>query len=88
MRHSQCRALGAESATAGAIELRHGYPEDFRYLMHSGMRVDRSCGRAPFLPGRRLASRTGSLEVVVADDDLSPSNSATWGGTQLFSGLA
>jgi hypothetical protein len=38
----------------------------------NGMRVDRSCGRAPLLRGRGLASRTGSLEVVIAyDDDLS-----------------
>ena len=61
-----------ESAMARAIELWHRYPEDFRYLMHHGMRVDRLCGRAPLLRGRGLASRTGSLEVVIAyDDDLS-----------------
>lgn len=46
-------------------------PEDFRYLTHHGMRVDRLCGRAPLRRDRGPASRTGSLEVVIAyDDDL------------------
>ena len=51
-----------ESAMARAIELWHRYPEDFRYLIRHGMRVDRLCGRAPLGRGRGLASRTGSLE--------------------------
>ena len=47
-----------ESAMARAIELWHRYSEDFGYLMHHRMRVDRLFGRAPLLRGRGLASRT------------------------------
>lgn len=57
---------------ARAIELWHRYPEDVRYLMHHGMRVDRLCGRAPALAGQGACVQNGFLEVVIAyDDDLS-----------------
>jgi len=41
--HADHHAL--ESAMARAIGLWHGYPQDFRYLMLNGMRVDRSWAR-------------------------------------------
>lgn len=41
--HANLQAL--ESALARAVGLWHGYPQDFRYVMLNGMRVDRSWAR-------------------------------------------